>query len=269
MRLNKLGATYNVFSGEELLESSIISIRSQVDYINVVWQEYSWTGNVCDENLEKLLIDLKNKGLIDKIIKYENKPPYNEKLTFKSRRKKINTGIKDLKKAKCTHAILIDVDEFYREDEFRKAKEFVYKKNITHSVCGIYDYRISPRYRMQDARDYCVGFIFKLTPFSILLSKNNMPCKIDPFRTFPYIPLLHKFYYLNMISMHHMTGIRNSYENKIKNAMSNNRPEMKEHLKNMLEMQNQMEEMDEEQILKEGYIKVKDEFKILEKWKNI
>ena len=43
MKNNKLGVSYNLFNGEELLEASIKSIRQNVDYINVIYQEYSWT----------------------------------------------------------------------------------------------------------------------------------------------------------------------------------------------------------------------------------
>ena len=71
MKKNKLGVSYNLFCGEELLRSSIMSIRNQVDYINVVWQEYSWTGERADEKLLVLLNELIAEGLIQKIIKFE------------------------------------------------------------------------------------------------------------------------------------------------------------------------------------------------------
>ena len=44
----KLGISYNVFDGEELLEKSILCIRDQVDFISVVYQEKSNFGNQCD-----------------------------------------------------------------------------------------------------------------------------------------------------------------------------------------------------------------------------
>ena len=56
----KLGVSYNIFDGEELLENSIKSIRENVDYISVVYQEVSNFGNPCDENLIPLLNDLLN-----------------------------------------------------------------------------------------------------------------------------------------------------------------------------------------------------------------
>ena len=164
--------------------------------------------------------------------------------------------------------MLMDVDEFYYADEFKKAKEFVYEKNITHSVCSIYDYRISPIYRMRDARDYCVPFIFKLTKLSKVRAISNLPCRVDSFRTFfPYIPFIHKFYYLNMVSMRHMTGIRKNYENKLQASISNYSDEGRKAVCEYRKLQYSLENMSEDEILENGYIKVKDDFRILEEWK--
>ena len=256
MKKNKLGVTYSVFCGEELLRSSIMSVRNQVDYINVVWQEYSWTGERMDENLLILLKELINEGLIQKIIKFEFEVSQSAKKNSYYQCKKKNLGIKDLKLAGCTHGMLMDVDEFYREEEFKKAKEFVYANRITHSVCSIYDYRILPIYRMQEARDYCVSFIFKLSVLSWVIGKkriNNMPCVIDAFRTTPLLPIINKFYYLNMISMHHMTGIRRDYGKKLRSTLSNFSETGRMAIKEYGELQNKMEKMSEQAILRGGY----------------
>lgn len=37
--MNKLGITYSLFDGEELLKYSIKQIRKSADYINVVYQK--------------------------------------------------------------------------------------------------------------------------------------------------------------------------------------------------------------------------------------
>ena len=42
----KLGAAYNVFDGEELLENSIVSIRPEVDYVVVVYQTCTFVDSV-------------------------------------------------------------------------------------------------------------------------------------------------------------------------------------------------------------------------------
>lgn len=262
MKYMKLGVTYNLFNGEELLRASILSIREHVDYINVVWQEVSWTLEHANPRLKEILDDLKQEKLVDKIIEYKlsNSDPRNERC------KKMNIGIKDLKRAGMTHFLLMDADEFYDGVEFENAKKVVGAHGITHSVCSIFDYRLSPKYRMRDIRDYCVGFIFKLTPFSYVLARkriNNMPCHIDPFRTVPFSRILGgRFYYLNCISMHHMTGIRNDYDNKMKNTISIYSEEGKKAIEYYSKLQKRMNLMSEKEILEAGYILVEDKFQV-------
>lgn len=252
---NKLGVSYSLFCGEELLRASIMSIREQVDYINVVWQEYSWTGERVSDDVEVLINTLLKEGLIQNSIKFEFQISSNARKNSANQCKKRNIGIKDLQRAGCTHGMIMDVDEFYRKEEFRQAKEFVYSNKITHSVCSIYDYRISPLYRMRDARDYCVSFIFKLSFLSRVVGRkriNNMPCYIDSFRTVPFLPLIHKFFYLNMVSMHHMTGVRKDYEKKLRNTLSNYSEEGRAAIKEYGELQRRMEMISEEEILVSG-----------------
>ena len=55
----KVGVSYNLFDGEELLEDSIKSIRNNVDYISVVYQTVSNFGNPCSPNLMPVLEELK------------------------------------------------------------------------------------------------------------------------------------------------------------------------------------------------------------------
>ena len=59
----KLGISYNLFDGEELLEYSIQSVRNSTDHINVVYQKTSNWGEPCSENLEDLLSDLVKKKI--------------------------------------------------------------------------------------------------------------------------------------------------------------------------------------------------------------
>jgi CRP-like cAMP-binding protein len=61
----KLGISYNLFDGEELLEGSIKQIRQHVDYVSVVYQTISNFGNTCSPELIRLLEKLKSEGLID------------------------------------------------------------------------------------------------------------------------------------------------------------------------------------------------------------
>lgn len=54
-----------------MLEKSIQSLRNVVDYVNVVYQDVSWTGKQGDGDLLGVLQDLKTFGLIDEILKFE------------------------------------------------------------------------------------------------------------------------------------------------------------------------------------------------------
>jgi hypothetical protein len=62
-----------VFDCEELLESSILSIRNVVDHICVVYQITSNYGVPCNPHLESFLDYLVKEGLIDNLIYYETK----------------------------------------------------------------------------------------------------------------------------------------------------------------------------------------------------
>ena len=63
-----LGASYNIFDGEELLEGSIKSIRDKVDYVSVVYQNVSNFNNNASENLDVVLKKLKDEKLIDELL---------------------------------------------------------------------------------------------------------------------------------------------------------------------------------------------------------
>ena len=67
----KIGVAYNFFDGEELLESSIKSIRNNVDYITVIYQQISNFGLNSKINIKDFLQDLVNKKLIDDFIEYK------------------------------------------------------------------------------------------------------------------------------------------------------------------------------------------------------
>ena len=56
----RLGVSYNVFDGEELLEESISKIRDNVDFICVVYQNTSNFGEFRDD-LEPFLYDLNTR----------------------------------------------------------------------------------------------------------------------------------------------------------------------------------------------------------------
>ena len=66
----KIGVSYNLWKGEELLPYSIKSIRNEVDYIVVVYQNIS-NYNEFRFDLTPLLNEMVSVGLIDEIVLYK------------------------------------------------------------------------------------------------------------------------------------------------------------------------------------------------------
>ena len=118
----KLGASFNVFDGEELLEGSIKQIRQQVDYISVVYQTVSNFGNPCNPELVPLLERLKSEGLVDELFEYS---PKINKGGHSNEIQKRNIGLALSQGAGCTHHMSMDSDEYYLSSEFEGLKKIV------------------------------------------------------------------------------------------------------------------------------------------------
>ncbi len=207
----KFCVSYSVFDGEELLEASIKSIRSQVDYINVVYQKISWRGSPCKETLLPFLESLKEENLIDELIFFEpdllDNPQNNEV-------KKRNIGLKAAIKAGGNYFMTMDCDEFYFADELALAKEIILREKITHSYCAQIRYGNKPTLRQVTNHKCCyVQFFSRIDKFSILGNNELAICRTDPTRK-----ILErknsKHFVIDQIFMHHMCDVRKNLNNK-------------------------------------------------------
>lgn len=223
----KLGVSYSVWDGYELLEAAIRSIRQEVDYVNVVYQVYSWYGQRCDDELVPTLESLREKGLIDEIICYEvddNLEPGKNEL------KKRNIGLHYAIKNSCTHFMTLDVDEFFLAEEFKIAKKNVYEKNITHSAINQVEY-INATTRMVGYLRFSAPFIYKIYKWSRLSSfcAFRYPAFIDPTKIMFFFPWS-RFRYINEVEMHHFTTLRKDVEKKCNNSSFANNDSIKSSL---------------------------------------
>ncbi|MHA1540994.1 MAG: hypothetical protein ACTSXL_01625 [Alphaproteobacteria bacterium] len=246
----KLGALYSVWDGEELLEASIKSIRKNVDYITVVWQEKSWVGTQCSKELIPLLKRLKKEKMIDSYIEYKVKnttPARNEKL-------KRQVALDELKKAKCSHFLILDVDEFYIPKQLKKAKALIVEKNIKYSACTFYNYCLKPTYRDLNIAGFSVQFITKLEKNTKIGTKDRC-CVIDPTRITSFKNK--KVYYFDNLQMHHMAFVRKDLKRKLLNS-SGVRSGKQERIK----LFEKLSKLNDRNILKNGYIKVSNIFGI-------
>lgn len=218
-KIKKLGASYNLYDGIELLEASIRSIRKNVDYINVVYQSISNFNEKAPLEDIIVLYKLRDLKLIDNIILYTpdlNKSPGENEI------KKRNIGLKDCLKNKCTHFITMDCDEFYKDDEFNYAKNFIQNHNIDTSYCTMYYYVKTPLFKFKETRrGLFVPFIYKITEETKFDHNAKSCCIVDSTRKLNREIKNCYFFSSNKLVMHHMAYVRKDLEKKFQNSTCN------------------------------------------------
>ncbi|MDD3436983.1 MAG: hypothetical protein PHC64_07530 [Candidatus Gastranaerophilales bacterium] len=221
----KIGVSYNIFDGEELLPFSIKSVRRNVQYINVVYQTVSNFGNSANPDLEEKLKKLTAEGLVDEIYKYEPdfalSPHQNEK-------NKRNIGLELAKKRHCNYFLSMDADEFYDEEQFKQALDYIIENNIATSAASIIEYLKSPENQIIgnytfipekfDLYNFYVPFIIKINRFKEQFhGEDYFPCATDPTRT-----LFHRgkfrLFSPQELAMHHMSTVRLDLNKKYDNS---------------------------------------------------
>ena len=211
----KLGVSYNVFDGEELLEGSIKSIRDCVDYISVVYQTESNFGNPCSEGLESLLENLVNIGLVDKVFKF--KP----NITLGGHRNEItkrNIGLFLSNQAGCTHHMSMDSDEYYIKEQLDNLKLKMEEGNYDSSFCKMRTYFKDPRFEVRPMNEYYVSVIYKISPNNEFVLGKKTPVLVDPTRLMDSItPLVMK---RDDLEMYHMSYVRKNIKSKLENSSS-------------------------------------------------
>lgn len=213
----KLGVSYTVFDGIELLEYSIKQIRSHVDYIHVAYQKLSWFNKEMSAEDFKSLNRLKEVGLIDSLECYINfktiKPSRSNIQTSKKyETEKRQFGMNACLRKKCTHFISMDVDEFYISDEFKRAKTIIIENNISQSSCSFINYVKLPIYT-RGVDSSTVPFICKINHNS-RMSKGFFT-KCDPTRGITdTIPGVKKKFTKDVLMMHHMETVRKDLNKK-------------------------------------------------------
>lgn len=209
----KLGVSYNIFDGEELLEGSIKQIRDQVDYISVVYQTTSNFGNPCNDELIPLLERLKNEGLVDELFKYS--PKVNNGGHFNEITKR-NIGLSLSVGEGCTHHMSMDSDEYYLPEQFKFLKEEMVNGNYDSSFCQMRTYYKSWEYQLDPPEDYYVSLLYKINQYSLFEMGKQSPVLIDPTRRMDSGK--YKIFSRNEIEMHHGSYIRDDIRTKLENS---------------------------------------------------
>jgi hypothetical protein len=209
----KIGVSYNVFDGEELLENSIKSIRDNVDHISVVYQTESNFGNPCSEELLPLLFKLEEDGLIDELFPY--KPKFDKGGHYNEIRKR-NIGLFMSEGAGCTHHMAMDSDEFYTDEQFKYLKKTMEEGDYDSSACQMTTYYKEPIYRLDPKEEYYVSLLFKIRQGKEYVMGHPFPVLVDPTRRME--PGNCKVFTRNEIEMHHMSYVRKDIRRKLQNS---------------------------------------------------
>ena len=209
----EIGVSYNIFDGEELLESSIISVRKNVDYISVVYQTVSNFGNTCDDGLVPLLEKLKSKGLIDELFEY--RPKVNKGGHYNEIKKR-NLGLYISEGADCTHHMAMDSDEFYTDEQFKFMKGEMVSGGFDSSACQMTTYYKEPIYRLEPKEEYYVSLPFKIRQGVEFVMGTTFPVMVDPTRRM--VAGNCRVFTRDEIEMHHMSYVRKNIEKKVRNS---------------------------------------------------
>ena len=209
----KLGISYNLFDGEELLEYSIQSVRNSADHINVIYQKTSNWGEHCSENLEDLLSDLVKKKLIDKICCYNPK----NTSAGKNELHKRNIGLNIAKARLCSYFLTMDCDEFYQKQQFDEAKKFIIANKIGASSCKYINYIKKPTWQIQEDPTMYVPFIAKINLLTQFSRKSYFPVLVDPTRKMNGDKKF-KYFEPQDLRMEHMWLVRKNLNKKFNNS---------------------------------------------------
>jgi hypothetical protein len=209
VKKNKLGVSYNLFTGFELLEYSIKNIRDSVDYICVIYSLTSHHGQPFPYNFLPELKILKEDGLIDDMIEFKPENLYAAKSNESNQR---NLGLEMCKKADCKYMMTMDVDEFYIKAEFDKAKKEIIKGNYDSSACQMITYYKYSNIIIDPPETYYVPFIYKINEVDRFGAK-SFPAIVDNTRI--YTTGKNILFKREDLQMHHMSYMRNSIREKL------------------------------------------------------
>ena len=206
----KLGVSINVYEGAELLQPLVDNIRLNVDFILINWQEYSYTGNRISDNDKEKILNLKgiDQFNIFRIQKYATNISDAKELEKRKR----NEGRSICLKNGCDYFQDLDVDEFYKKEEYKEAKEFIQEKSIQFSYCNFINYHNKPIYKSKRSSNGIVPFISSLK-MEGGLGSDVITFHTDPTRGNNFTPMQNMGAIVHMFGtdkllMHHYTNCR-------------------------------------------------------------
>lgn len=135
--IKKLGLGIVCFEGSEHLYNIIYELRDIVDYIVIGIQKISYNGENIDNTDLYEVNRLKKIGFIDKIIYIDTDKKKFPRIQETDKR---NSLMRDIQDNGCSHALIIDSDEYYVRNSFKKALDKIDRNNYEITYCQYVNY---------------------------------------------------------------------------------------------------------------------------------
>lgn len=136
--IKKLGLLIIAFEGTEHLYNIIFELRESVDYVSIGLQRLSYHGDKISQiDLQEIFRLRDEDKLVDNIVEIEldtNKPAREQETD------KRNMLIQDAEDHGCTHAIVIDSDEYYTKKAFENACQIIDDNDYHITYCQYINY---------------------------------------------------------------------------------------------------------------------------------
>lgn len=136
--IQNVGLCIVAFEGTEHLVNIISELRDVVDYVSIGLQRKSYHGDPIDQVDLQEIFRLKDEDhLVDNIVEIDldiTKAPREQETD------KRNILIQDAEDHGCSHAIVIDSDEFYQKNSFLKALKEIDDNNYEITYCQYINY---------------------------------------------------------------------------------------------------------------------------------
>lgn len=203
----RIGVSYGVFSGLELLKPSILNIRRFASHLVVVWSPYSSTGERAPKYMLPLLNDLLKSKLVDELVEFRPRIVRNPVEMQDNCRLKREIGRLKCKEAGCSHHLIRDCDEFHEDSQFEKMLDVFPTVDCTLSMIREYVYHPTKRLKKLSglyvpAIQHIDKPLKKIRPFNVIVDMGRTVGDLKTWRMLKPNELL----------MHHLTFVRYNKE---------------------------------------------------------
>jgi hypothetical protein len=224
-KITKLGYGVIVFDDVCHLRNMLTEVRTYCDEIVVCLQNESYYGNPIDQNVVKHIGKLVEEKLVDDVIWFKPENLHEEEGNHSPRfveTDKRNYILDFLEKNGCSHAMVIDSDEFYDAEDFERAKGIIDRTpQITTSYCQYINYYRDYRHLMVWPFLCYVPFITEIK-YRFDFKNGSFDKPSDPTRRYLMTDPGDHYCVLSFgtVKMHHLSWIRQDIRQKIDNWSS-------------------------------------------------